>query len=336
MGQYHFDSPVPAVAWMQRIIGLLLLGLLLLFYYRRTLNPVAGGTGVLLTLGSAFHFQSLLSLLARPEHGLFHTAPLPFLHAIQPLIWTGIFLAAAGVFTGATILLLLFRWPERPIETPVHQRPKLSNLARGHIVAGALALPPLLLWDLYTAPSYQMEPLLLRASLWTIGLLLLMAWIMLRMMRPPSTGQAWLLFLLSLGLFGLLTGRQQLATAAATREHTLRLQARIELAREDLLAARENLYASSMEIDPALGQQIFTQRCTACHSFATPGLGPAYNDVLPRYLGDLEGLTQFIWRPVKVNPEYPAMPGQGLRRSEARAVADYLLDVFTAGPGDPP
>jgi hypothetical protein len=61
-------------------------------------------------------------------------------------------------------------------------------------------------------------------------------------------------------------------------------------------------------------------------------VGPPYNDVLPKYVDDLEGMTEFVLNPSRVNTDYPAMPNQGLRRAEARAVAAYLLSRYMGEP----
>ncbi|MCX7876175.1 MAG: c-type cytochrome [Melioribacteraceae bacterium] len=73
------------------------------------------------------------------------------------------------------------------------------------------------------------------------------------------------------------------------------------------------------------GADIYNGKCIACHQFDRKLVGPAHNDVLPKYEGKKAELVKFILNPVKVNPEYPAMPNQGLKPSEAEAVADYLL-----------
>lgn len=37
-------------------------------------------------------------------------------------------------------------------------------------------------------------------------------------------------------------------------------------------------------------------------------------------------MKSFIRNPVKKNPDFPAMPGQGLSEMEVQSVAQYLLD----------
>jgi cytochrome c len=76
------------------------------------------------------------------------------------------------------------------------------------------------------------------------------------------------------------------------------------------------------------GADIYNGRCIACHQYDKKVVGPPYNSVLPKYEGDLEALSSYILNPVKVNPEYPAMPNQGLKPNEAKAVAEYLMNTY--------
>lgn len=76
------------------------------------------------------------------------------------------------------------------------------------------------------------------------------------------------------------------------------------------------------------GEDIFNGKCIACHNFDKKIVGPAYNDVLPKYEGKKDELVKFILNPVKVNPEYPSMPSQGLKPNEAEAIADYILATY--------
>jgi cytochrome c len=77
---------------------------------------------------------------------------------------------------------------------------------------------------------------------------------------------------------------------------------------------------------PISGADIYNGKCIACHKFDTRLVGPAYNDVLPKYEGKKDELVKFVLNPVKVNPDFPAMPNQGLKPNEAEAVATYLLE----------
>jgi hypothetical protein len=65
--QYLFDQPIPIGAYLLRISGLLLAGIVLLLVYRKTLMVAAGGLGAMLLMGGMFHFIATVTLLAVPE-----------------------------------------------------------------------------------------------------------------------------------------------------------------------------------------------------------------------------------------------------------------------------
>jgi cytochrome c len=77
------------------------------------------------------------------------------------------------------------------------------------------------------------------------------------------------------------------------------------------------------------GADIFNGKCIACHNFDKKVVGPAYKDVLPKYEGKMADLVKFVLNPVKVNPDFPSMPNQGLKPNEAEAIADYIMKTYT-------
>ncbi|MCF8240787.1 MAG: c-type cytochrome [Melioribacteraceae bacterium] len=79
------------------------------------------------------------------------------------------------------------------------------------------------------------------------------------------------------------------------------------------------------------GADIYNGRCIACHQFDRKVVGPPYNETLPKYEGKIEDLVKYILNPKKINPEYPAMPNQGLKPSEAKAVAEYIMQTYQSG-----
>jgi len=89
-------------------------------------------------------------------------------------------------------------------------------------------------------------------------------------------------------------------------------------------------FKQSMGIVTAVvsGEDIYKGKCIACHAFDKKIVGPPYNEVLKKYEGKVDDLAKFILNPVKVNPDYPAMPNQGVKPSEAKAVAEYILSTY--------
>lgn len=72
-------------------------------------------------------------------------------------------------------------------------------------------------------------------------------------------------------------------------------------------------------------EDIFFNKCVSCHAYDKNVVGPALNNVVKKYKGKKEDLKNFLLSPVKVDPNFPAMPNQGLKPAEAKAMADYLF-----------
>lgn len=74
------------------------------------------------------------------------------------------------------------------------------------------------------------------------------------------------------------------------------------------------------------GKEIYDIRCASCHKFDIKLVGPAHNDVVPKYFGKEDLFIAFIKNPTKVDPNFPPMPNPGLKPAEVKAVADYVLE----------
>lgn len=327
--QYLHGAPMLMGTYLSRILGMSIVGFILLFGYQRTLKPLIGAPGVLLLMGAAFHLISTLDLVAYPEKWEFIRLPLPFLYSFQVVAHFTIFLTASLALSGAAILLLLFQWPERKLESAESDRPVLKGFGLGMLLAGGLLTPPLILLDFATAPPVGLNQGVMIASVLIIACLLIATGLTVAMIRDGRVRFGWHVFLLSVLVIGLFTFKQQSYQDAAIREHSLQMAGAAGIMRDELVAEREALYASAQPADELLGERIFDQRCTACHAFGQRIVGPPYEDVLGKYVDNIEALIEFISNPSRVNTDYPSMPNQGLRRREVEAVATYLLQLFT-------
>jgi len=134
-----------------------------------------------------------------------------------------------------------------------------------------------------------------------------------------------LAFILALLLFGLMIGKDYTLLANANLETNTAMSMDSEKIMKNELAVREEIYAKNMVIDIAVGEQIFTQQCTACHSFDKKVLGPAFNDVLPKYTADPAKLEAFLKNPAKIDPAFPSMPNPGLGVIQIKSVVKFLM-----------
>jgi cytochrome c len=72
-------------------------------------------------------------------------------------------------------------------------------------------------------------------------------------------------------------------------------------------------------------QAIYDTKCIACHKFDVKVVGPPYDLTVPKYNGDVQKLAEYIFNPQKIDPNFPPMPNQGLKKKEATAMAQWLI-----------
>ena len=325
-GQFFHGAPVFMPAYYANILVLMFPALILLYLYRRTRDMRLGGPGHLLLLASCYFLISTLDLGFFPERFFFESSLLPLLFSIQQVVHFLLFLSLASLCAGGAILFFYFRWSESRLSGEESELKLLRTLGGALALGGAFAVPAAMIGELYNLPL----PATSTAVFITALLMTVCAWPTAQLsfymvkngharFAPCVLGSGILLF----GLFGFHLVQLQ---SRAGAEHLTVLAQDAEAARQKITSDREALMAKSMVPDAALGEKIFTTKCSACHSFDKKVVGPAYNDVIPKYVADPDALKAFIRNPVKKNPAFPAMPGQGLTELEVQSVAQYLLD----------
>jgi cytochrome c len=323
------NMPVPVHLYLLRLSAAAAVGFVLLSIYRHTGNILAGGAGALVIFVYSFHFTDVRALLIFPEKWFFLKGLLPFpLFSITPLIHFAQFLLLSAAMTGAGILFFYYRWPEKrlPEDTPHFALLKYHGF--GLLLAGSLLMPVVLFWDLFNLPNYSLSAGVFVLAAFAVVVLFLLTAAVVGMIRDRSETIprfAAVSFILVLVVFGLMIGKDGVLQANASMETRAVLKMDAEKARNAIIAQREEIYSKNMVIDAALGEQIYTERCTACHSFDKKVLGPPFNDVLPKYAGKKDALAAFISNPVKVNPNFPSMPNPGLTPIQVKSLVKFLM-----------
>lgn len=97
------------------------------------------------------------------------------------------------------------------------------------------------------------------------------------------------------------------------------------------------LAANTKEEKPVVinAEEIFNSTCKNCHRFDAKLVGPAYNDVIPKYIGKEDEMIKFILNPVPKNPkDYPGgMPNQGLKPAAAKAMTAWIIEQVKKNKG---
>ncbi|HLP57990.1 MAG TPA: c-type cytochrome [Candidatus Deferrimicrobium sp.] len=331
-----FNTPIPIHLYLLGILGIQGLGFIMLFIYRRTGYFMVRLAAVLLLGLYCFYFIDITSLMVFPEKWFFLKRPLPYpLFSITPLLDFLEFLCLSLIITGAAILFFYFQFyfqgpgKRLPENTPHDAFLKYNGYAL--ILTGALLMPLIILWDLFTLTGYAL-------SIWVFVLTGVMLTVLaftayavvtiiqrkaesLKLLRQYSV----VIFMVSLLLFGLWIAKDRALQTNANLETAAALSGDALKTLDEINTKREEQYAKSIVGDEKLGEQIYNDKCSACHSFDRKVLGPPFNNVLTKYLDNQAELEAFLKNPKKIDPQYPAMPNPGLSPIQNKAVVKFLM-----------
>ena len=331
LAQRLFGTRYAILDPLLKLLPLAVIGFAGLWLYRRRLNPVFGGVGVLALAGFVLPFVNLLELIQRPERWPLIDPLAPDMYNAQALVRVLIFLVGSVLVTGGALLFVYFAWSERRLAADAPERRLLSRWALVLTLLGAIGLPALVVWDAAILPAGAQTMVTLKASGPILAVLWLAALFLVSMLLNQHLRRAALVAVLAFAGLAFEMGRQQVTQTAAIADHLALLQMDAEKEFAKIQQDQETHYPSNTPLSAEAGAKIYGERCSVCHSFDQKVVGPAHKDVLPKYRGQTDKLAVFILNPVKVDPAFPSMPAPGLSRREAGAVAEYLLKRFEEG-----
>jgi len=96
----------------------------------------------------------------------------------------------------------------------------------------------------------------------------------------------------------------------------------------EMIEHMKHLFAQKSAEAGENGEQIFKLICSACHSFEKDMVGPAFNTVVSKYVGNEGNLVTFLSDPQKINPEFPQMPNPQLSENQRKAITTYLVSEY--------
>lgn len=199
-----------------------------------------------------------------------------------------------------------------------------NDLVRTGLITALLCVAGMPVWilvDMYLVPKISLTGTFFFGAAASVVLLFVVLHLLYYLIKGISIKTAnygLFLFILTISLF--VIGENSLFGSVARRQ--ILVMASVY---DQKVAERNEKTGRGVAVN---GQEIFEGRCAACHRFDSKLVGPAYNDVLPKYEGKMDQLTGFILNPVKVDPAYPPMPNQGLKPNEAKAVAEYIMKTY--------
>jgi cytochrome c len=231
-------------------------------------------------------------------------------------------LAFSFAITGAAILFFFFRWQGGIENMSDKYAMQVKSYAGGVSLISVSVIPVLLLISTFLIQQHA----LISSSFLYLFLILIAVIITCSMLyfiyKEENTGLIVPVFLLIFVIFALNILREQEVFAGALSG---KMPVMIKKSEEHEKEVRSKI-VSKTGLD---GEQIYNTKCIACHKFDQKLVGPPHKDVVPKYNGDVNKLAEYIFNPTKVDPAYPPMPNPGLKKKEAVAVAQYLINKIS-------
>jgi cytochrome c len=229
------------------------------------------------------------------------------------------FITLAFIASSALLLYKIFNVDKKLDEAEFGE---LKNKLLIVLLISLILIPALVVLLIMVKPSNTLSYEFFTTSIVVFGLILWLVISVYQMLKNNLVKNSSNIFFLVVFLLFFLVLKEQYAFDSATKQHFEMLSANYK---EFTTNLKKEMGMFSEQIS---GVDIYNGRCIACHNFDQKIVGPPYNDVLPKYVDKKDELVKYILNPVKINPEYPAMPNQGLKPNEAEAVAEYLLTTY--------
>jgi len=282
-------------------------------------NSLSGTYGKYILLMAVYIFAGTMSLAASPDKWDAVGNILQVIFSWQSLFSFFAFLSLSGIVSGGAIMFYFFSW-DGGMKGMSDEYAKLVKTVAGKIsLASGILFPLMLIISYAYTPAVSQSPSVFFFMVALLIISLILGGSVYSMFKNSDTNAATGVFILVflLVIFNIL--KDQAVLGNALHENTKEIT---KIADEHEKEARSKTMQSS-GVDVAA---IFTQKCSACHKFDQKLVGPAYDLVVPKYNGDVQKLSAFIFNPQKIDPAFPPMPNQGLKKKEANAMAQWLID----------
>ena len=282
----------------------------------------SGRYGLIILIAATYIFTGTMQLASDPSRWDNDGSFLGMIFSLTTFLNYLQFITASFAITSAVILYSFSRNDKQEnFIDKTHKTYLRGFVIRTGLIA-TIILPALIITNVMTRPVLSLSFNYFITVLFVMLLLISISSLFYFMIKESSYKYSTILIVLFIILFALLAIQDQFAIDTSSNKQSAILAAGYD--------AYELKINEEMGIDtkPISGEDIYNGRCIACHRFDIKVVGPPYNQTLPKYEGKKDDLVAFILNPVKKNPDYPAMPNQGLKPKEAEAIADYLLNTY--------
>lgn len=339
--QLLYGADSASVNFLELSALLYLAGLILVYIYKRTIKYVniiesyrfykkrIGWIGLLLLIAASFLFVGSVTL-ANDRQNLAHVNSLLGL-LTSGTVWLNFiyFISSSFNITAAAILYLFFIWRggvrystfvENDTENSYHSF--VRRFGVGLALISSIVQLIILFFSLTVLPQNDLTGSIFLYSTLAIVSIFFTTIFLYAILKNAEIKYAGVVFFLVFLTFTFTIIKDQLAFGNTNKKHLLVVNLKAEeLIKEKYPQLDKKEVAGVVNVE-----EIFNTRCIACHKFDVKLVGPPYNETIPKYEGDVDKLAKFILNPVKVNPDYPDMPNQGLKKEAADALAKFLME----------
>lgn len=285
-------------------------------------NSIAGTAGKWLLFSASYIFAGTMALASSPDKWEHVGNILQIIFSWQTLFNFGALVSLAGIITGGAIMFYFFSWDGGLKHMDDKYAALVKNTAGKIAIASGILFPLMLMINYAYLPQVSQSPTVFYYMVVVLIISLIAGNFIYSMFKNSDTSSATAVFVLVFVLVTFNIIKDQLAFGNAINENTIEIT---KLAADEEKEAK-NKTLQSTGID---AEAIFTQKCSACHKFDQKLVGPPYQETVPKYNGDVQKLADYIFNPVKKDAAYPPMPNQGLKKKEATALAQWLINKVT-------
>ena len=271
----------------------------------------------------AFILVSVIQIVTDSSMWTSDTTFFGLLLSANSFIYFLFYLSFSFSITCASIMFKYFKSGQKDFSENYLNYVKTFSLKTGLIFT--FIQPLLFVLTIISSPNSALsfEMFVVGAIILSLMLIIsIMFYVMYKEAKTNLGGSVVMVFLI---LISVIIYKDQLAFDTASQNQMLNINKEY-----NLYAAGIKEKAGILEVVEISGEDIYNAKCIACHKFDAKLVGPAYNDVLPKYEGNHAGLVEFILNPKKIDPNFTAMPNQGLKPKEAEAIADYIVKIYKA------
>ncbi|MEO8512586.1 MAG: c-type cytochrome [Ignavibacteria bacterium] len=282
-------------------------------------NSTAGAAGKWLLLAASYIFAGTMALASSPDKWEHVGNILQIIFSWQTLFSWGALVSLSGIITGGAIMFYFFSWDGGLKDMDDAYASLVKNTAGKIALASGILFPLMLMISYSYLPQISQSPTVFYYMVIVLIISLVAGNFIYSMFKNSDTGSATVVFILVFVLVTFNIIKDQIAFGNAIHENTIEIT---KLAAEE----EKEVKGRTMQTSGIDAQSIFNQKCSACHKFDQKLVGPPYQQTVPKYNGDVQKLADFIFNPQKIDPAFPPMPNQGLKKKEANAMAQWLID----------